>query len=170
MRSITISFLLALIAIFSFNAAVAQKANPKISNPDQGDVRISANEIAGGYRICIDYVRITGLGNATSVAASLTVVATADVTCLSPGQVGRDDPNPSPGQSVGGTGETQYLQASNGVLIIQGCSVYVDILGSCKNKNQTVSGITNVNVTDLYLTLNGKRVSLNDYLDQLEFN
>ncbi len=170
MKARILSFALVLIALFSFESAFAQKANPKISNPDKNDVRISARSIDGGYRICIDYVRITGLGNASSVAASLTVAATADVTCLSPGQVGRDNPNPSPGQSIGATGDTEYLTASNGNLVIQGCSVYVDIVGSCKNKNQTVAGISNVNVSNIYLTLNGKTVSLNEYRDQLNFD
>jgi hypothetical protein len=170
MKSI-LSSVFALVALFSVSTTVAQKANPKISNPDKDDVRISCSYSGGSYTICVDYARITGLGNASSVEASLTAVAKADVYCYSRGQQKKEDAKFIPGQSTTATGNTVTLQASNGVLVIQGCSVSVTISGSCKNTNDSngfTSEVTNVQVSDLYLTLNGSKVSLKDYISQLD--
>lgn len=158
-------------ALFSVSTATAQKANPKISKPDQADVRISCTYNSNGtFTICVDYCRITGLGNATSVAATLTTSCTADVSCYNRGQEDKDPVKFMPGQASTAQGNTVYLTPDNGNLIIQNCAVSTTISGDCKNTNDTngfSSVVRNVLTSDLWLTLNGSTVSLKDYINQL---
>lgn len=170
MKKLVLCSVFALAALFSVNVVTAQ--NPKISKPDQSTVDLSCTYNAdGSYTICIEYCRITGLGNASSVEANLTCEATADVSCYNQGQLKQGDPVKSiPGQSSTTSGATKTLQAKNGVLIIQNCEVSVTIQGDCKNTNPNngfESAVTNVDVSNLYLTLNGQRVSLRNFINQL---
>jgi hypothetical protein len=171
MKSI-LSLAFALAALFSVNTVSAQKANPKISNPDKADVRITGTyQTDGSYKICVEFCRITGLGDASTVEASLTCVATADVSCYNKGQQKQDPAKVIPGQSSTTTGDAVPLQAKNGNLILEHCSVSVTIAGDCKNTNDTngfLSEVANVNVSDLFLTLNGKTVSLQEFINQLD--
>lgn len=165
MKKSILSIALAAIALFSVSVVNAQ--NPKISNPDKATVRISGSystDASGNvtYTLCVDNARCTGLGNASTVVASLTAVGTADGTCSNHGQPDRS----IPGQSFNATGGNVTLTAKNGVLTVTG--VCTTIGGSCKpNGFDWTSKISNVQITDLYLTLNGSRVSLNDYISQL---
>jgi hypothetical protein len=167
MKSI-LNLAFALVALFSVSTVSAQ--NPKISNPDKDDVRISCSYVNGDYKICIDYIRITGLGDASSVSASLTASATADVLCYNNGQNKQDSPKSIPGQKSTAHGNDVQLTASNGVLILKNCSVSVTISGDCKTAggNGWTSEVSNVDVSNLYLTLNGKTVSLSSYIYQLD--
>jgi hypothetical protein len=165
MKNSILSLAIATIALFSVNTAIAQ--NPKISNPDKATVRISGSyntDAAGNvtYTVCVDNARCTGLGNASSVEAFLTVVGTADGTCSNHGQPDRT----IPGQSFTTAGGKVTLTASNGVLIVSG--VCATIGGQCKpNGFDWTSKVSNVKITDLFLTLNGSKVSLKDYISQL---
>ena len=165
MKKNIISIAAILIALLSVSVVRAQ--NPKISNPDKATVKLSSHyitDVAGNtsLQICVDNCRVTGLGNASSVAASLTTVGTADVDCRNGGV----DQGPVPGQSFNTTGGAVTLTAKNGVLIVSG--VCVTIGGKCKNSGaRWTSTISNVDLTDLYLTLNGSQVSLKDYIGQL---
>lgn len=171
MKNSILSILIASIAIFSVNTVNAQ--NPKISNPDKATVDLSCSyNDDGSYTVAIKFLRLTGLGNATSAAASLTVTATADVSCYNQGQLKQGEPVKSiPGQSSTATGPTVTLTPKNGVLIIQNCVLRASIVGDCKNtndKNGFESEVTNVNISDLFITINGSKVSLKDYISQLD--
>lgn len=166
MKNYLSSIAIMLIALFSVNTLHAQ--NPKISNPDKATVKLSAHyntDAAGNtsLSICVDYCRVTGLGNASAVAASLTAVGTADIECFNGGV----DQGPVPGQSFSTTGGAVSLTAKNGVLIVSG--VCVTISGKCKsNGARWTSAVSNVDLSDLYLTLNGSQVSLKDFIYQLD--
>jgi len=170
MKNNILNLAFAFIALFGITTVNAQ--NPKISNPDKATVDLSCQYNSdGSYTVAIKYLRLTGLGNATSAAASLTVTATADVSCYNRGQQKQDEPKTIPGQSNTATGPIVTLTPKNGVLIIQNCTVRASIVGNCKNTNTTngfESKVENVDVSDLFITINGKQVSLKDYLSQLD--
>ena len=171
MKRNILNIAIALIALFSVNAAIAQ--NPKISNPDKATVDLSCsyNE-DGSYTVAIKFLRLTGLGNATSATAKLTVTATADVSCFNSGQLKQGEPVKTiPGQSSTASGKDIELIPKNGVLIIENCLVSASIVGDCKNtntKNGFESEVANVDVSDLFITINGSKVSLKDYINQLD--
>jgi hypothetical protein len=165
-----LSLAFAFVAMFSVSTTFAQ--NPKISNPDKATVDLSCEyNNDGSYTVAIKYLRLTGLGNATSATASLTVVATADVNCYNQGQLKQGDPVKSiPGQKSTTTGDDITLAPKNGVLILENCVVRVNIAGDCKNTNPNngfESEVLNVVISNLYVTINGKDVSLRDYISQL---
>jgi hypothetical protein len=170
MKKVILSSAIALIALLSANTVNAQ--NPKISNPDKATVDISCSyNDDGSYTVAIKYLRLTGLGNATSATATLTVTATADVNCYNKGQLKQDVVKSIPGQSSTASGKEVFLTPKNGVLIIQNCIVSASIVGNCKNtndKNGFESEVTNVDVSDLFITINGSKVSLKDYISQLD--
>ena len=171
MKKFIVSSVIAFLALLCINTAVAQ--NPKISNPDKLTVDLSCEyNQDGSYTVAIKYLRLTGLGNATSVAASLTVNATADVSCYNQGQLKQGEPVKSmPGQSSTATGPTVTLTPRNGVLIIENCVLSASIVGNCKNTNTQngfESEVANVNINDLYININGKTVSLRSYISQLD--
>jgi hypothetical protein len=166
MKARIFSFVLALIALFAFNDAFAQKkdpgqkANPQI-NTSQGEPELSQY----GETVCIDYIRITGLGDATSVPAYLKIEGTATVCCYSPGQQKDQTPdNCSPGQKLSATGETVNVKVSNGNLIITTADgVCASLKGGCKNKNFE-SEISDVVITSVILVVQGKEFNLTGYL------
>lgn len=170
MKNKILSILIASIFILSSETVEAQ--NPKISNPDKATVDLSCSYDDGSYTVAIKYLRLTGLGNATSVTAQLTVTATADVSCYNSGQLKQGEPVKSmPGQSSTASGNEVTLTPKNGVLILQNCVVSTSIVGDCKNSNTNngfESAVTNVDVSDLYITINGSQVSLRNYISQLD--
>lgn len=172
MKTRIISLAIALIALFTFGNAFAQKANPKVNNPDKEDVLLSDIYSDGSYTICIDNARITGAGNSTSVSAFLEAVGTADVLCYNNGQNKKEDPSYMPGQTFKATGNTVNLGApdSNGNIIITADDhVCVTISGSCKNAKGGfgwTSEVSNVDITKLTLYINGKPVDMTEYLNK----
>ncbi|GAB3199920.1 hypothetical protein ABID22_003919 [Pontibacter aydingkolensis] len=170
MKTRFLSFAIALVALFAFGNADAQKANPKISNPDKADVVLSGGYNSdGSYTICVVYARVTGCGNASSVEAQLSAVVDATSNCSNKGQNKQDPTKNIPGQLIDVTGPPQPLEATNGAVIVQNVCVTID--GGCKSTggNDWENGVTINDVQSLTLLINGKPVSLNAFLDQLTF-
>ncbi len=162
MKSI-LTLALALVALFNVNVASAQ--NPHINPSDKTNVRISDTQLpAATYSVCVDFARITGCGNATSVTAQLVAEGTISASCFN----GGNDPGPVPGQSFSSkSAKVTFTPDANGSITITGlCTAPI---GGCKTKGGSgwTSVVHDANVTNLYLIINNKQVSLNEFLNQI---
>jgi hypothetical protein len=166
MKTRILSLVFALFALFAFSNVYAQK--PHINPQDKGNVVISDTDLpAASYSVCLDFARITGLGNATSVTAQLVAEGTLTAACYNKG----NPTHPIPGQSFSSrSAKVTFTPDSNGNITLTGiCTVPV---GGCKSKGgkDWTSLVTEANVTNLYLIINNKQVSLNEFLPQLKEN
>lgn len=160
MKKIFLSTALLAATLLSVQFVAAQK----ISNPDQKTVRLSDTQLpAASYSVCVDYCRVTGCGNASSVTAQLVAEGTFTSSCKN----GGNDTGPIPGQTLKVTGPSQTFSATNGNIIIQ--NLCATVTGGCKSQGGSgwTSTISDVNITNLYMLINGAQVSLNNFLSQL---
>jgi hypothetical protein len=134
MKRIYLNTIIAAIALFSVNSAIAQKAHGPITGVDQGLT----------IRICYD---ISGLGNVSDVDLRLAYTATVSGECFNPGN--RDESVPAHNNVIPSSGETVNVPVRNGRAV--GCfnSTTVFTAGGCPNGNWTseVTGVSFSNVT-----------------------
>lgn len=134
MKRIFFKTIIAAIALFSANSAMAQKAHGPITGVDQGLT----------IRVCYD---ISGLGNVTSVDITLAYAATVSGECFNPGN--KAESVPAHDNVVPSSGETVTVPVKNGRAV--GCfnSTTVFTAGSCPNTNwrSEVTGVSFSNVT-----------------------
>lgn len=163
MKNIILSSLFALVALFYINSASAQAV--KISNPDRKDVVLNESALpAATCSVCVGYCRVSGLGDASSVTAKLIVEGTFDSHCFNGGA----DSGPIPGQKFSVQGPSQTFSATNGNIIIQ--NLCASVAGACKSQGGSgwTSEISSTTITNLYLLINNKQVSLNEFLSQIQ--
>jgi hypothetical protein len=172
MKTKILSFAILFLILFSIENSSAQKkdsgqkANPQI-NTAQGDPTVFGALSTDGsyYSVCIGYIRLTGLGDATSAPAYLKIEGTADVCCLSPGQVERDPANCTPGQRLSATGEPVDVDVKNGSLVIRSSDmVCAKLEGGCKNKRNFEAKLDNVTIIKVILVVQGKEFNITSYL------
>src|ERR1051325_9943742 len=135
MKHITLNSVIALIALFSVNSAIAQKAHGPITGVDQGQT----------IRVCYD---ISGLGNVSDVDIRLAYTATVFGTCTNPGGSVVEPHN----TVIPSAGETFTVPVTNGRAV--GCfnSTTVFTGGTCPNPNWT-SAVTDVSFSNVTLTV-----------------
>jgi hypothetical protein len=163
MKNIILKSVVALVALLYINILSAQSV--KISNPDKKDVVLTESALpAHTYSVCVGYCRVTGVGDASSVTAKLVIEGTFDSHCFNGGA----DSGPIPGQKFSVQGPTQTFSATNGNVIIQ--NLCASVTAGCKTQGGSgwTSEISSVSISNLYLLINNKQVSLNEFLGQIQ--
>lgn len=137
MKRFYLNTIIASIAVFSVNTALAQKAHGPITGVDQGTT----------IRVCYD---ISGLGNVSNVDITLAYTATVYGECFNPGN--KDESVPAHNNVVPSSGETVNVPVTNGRAV--GCfnSTTVFTAGSCPNTNWN-SVVTDVSFSNVTLTV-----------------
>jgi hypothetical protein len=167
MKARILSLAFVLMALFCFGDVYAQqkKANPKI-NTSQGDPDLSGALSAdeSSFDVCIEYLRLTGLGNASSVEATLSIEGTATVCCINPGQEKQTDPKCTPGQKLTATGDPVFLDVTNGnVIITSADGVCASLIGNCKNQKNFDATLEGATITKVTLRVQNTDIDLTDW-------
>jgi len=137
MKRIYLNSIIALIALFSVNSAIAQKAHGPITGVDKGKF----------LTVCYD---ISGLGNVSDVNITVVYTATVFGECFNPGN--KDESVPAHNNVVPSAGQTVNVPVTNGRAV--GCfdTTTEFTAGSCPNPNWT-SVVTDVSFSNVTLTV-----------------
>lgn len=168
MKNVLRIFLFLVIAILGYTAVQAQAVKFHLKEPPsilQNYIQSIAGYDKNGSAIYnIDFNvncsgTLYGCGNASSVSAYFIAEGTATTICFN----GGNDPGPVPGQTnFKIQSETKTFDATNGHAYF---NLDASLFGSCKGGgNDWHHEVTNVNISTLYVVVNGVKVDLTKYL------
>lgn len=161
MKSILLSLSALFITLVSLNTANAQAVKFHAKEPPTITKLSVFNDPNTDYQFCARGV-LYGCGNASSVTAYIVVEGTATTLCFNNGNGTGQEGGAVPGQTSFKTqSPSQTFDATNGAAPFSLC---VNIGGSCKGGGMEHYEVTGVTITDAYLVVNGKKVSLNSFL------
>jgi hypothetical protein len=147
--------------LLSINTVSAQAVKFHAKEPPTVTVLPIQNGDNTDFRICVSGT-LYGCGNASSVAASLQVEGTASSLCFNKGNGTGQDNGAVPGQSgFIASSPTLTFAATNGSATFSLC---VTIGGSCKGGGMDHYEVTDVDLSNAFLVVNGKNVSLRSFL------
>jgi hypothetical protein len=160
MKSVLLSLSVMLISLISINTANAQAVKFHAKEPPTITKQSVSNSPNIDFQYCASGT-LYGCGNASSVTAFLVVEGTATTLCFNSGNGTGQDGGAVPGQtSFKVSSPTQTFNATNGSAPFSLC---VNIGGSCKGGGMDHYEVTGVTITNAYLVVNGKQVSLNGF-------
>lgn len=160
MKSILLSLSVILISLFSVNTATAQAVKFHNTEPPTGSSSFILNGANTDFQFCVSGI-LYGCGNASSVTAYLVVSGTATTLCYNKGNGTGQEGGAVPGQTnFTSQSPAQTFDATNGHASFSLCT---SVGGSCKGGGMDHYEVTDVDITDAYLVVNGKKVSLKGY-------
>jgi hypothetical protein len=160
MKSVILSFMVMLITMVSINTANAQAVKFHAKEPPNITKQAVYTNPNTDFQYCATGT-LYGCGNASSVTAYLVVEGTASTSCFVKGNGTGQDDESVPGQSsFKASSPSQTFDATNGAAAFSLC---VNIGGSCKGGGMDHYEVTGVTITNAYLVVNGKQVSLNGF-------
>jgi hypothetical protein len=160
MKSVILSFMVMLITMVSINTANAQAVKFHAKEPPTITKQAVYTDPNTDFQYCASGT-LFGCGDASSVTASLVVEGTASTLCFVKGKGTGQETESVPGQSsFKSSSPTLTFDATNGATPFSLC---VNIGGSCKGGGMDHYEVTGVTITNAYLIVNGKQVSLNGF-------
>lgn len=160
MKSILLSLSVMFITLVSLNTANAQAVKFHAKEPPTITKQPVFNDPNTDFQYCASGT-LYGCGDASSVTASLVVEGTATTLCFNKGNGTGQENEAVPGQtSFKVSSPSLNFDATNGNAPFSLC---VNIGGSCKGGGMEHYEVTGVTITNAYLIVNGKKVSLNGY-------
>jgi len=162
MKSVLLSLSALFVTLLSINSVSAQAVKFHLKDAPN----ITAVSVLSGkntdFQICVSGT-LYGCGNASSVDASFEVAGTASILCFVKGNGTGQEDNSVPGQnSFTSSSPTLTFDATNGHASFSLC---VTISGSCKGGGLDHYEVTDVDLSDAFLVVNGKKVSLKSFLN-----
>jgi hypothetical protein len=161
MKSVLLSLSALFITLISINTANAQAVK---FHRDEPPLIVNTSQFSSpntNWQLCASGT-LYGVGNASSVQASLVLVGTASTLCFNKGNGTGQEGGAVPGQSSFTVqSPTLTFDAENGHFTFNIC---VTITGSCKGGGMEHYEVTDVDFSDAYLLVNGKKVSLKSFL------
>ena len=160
MKSVILSFMVMLITMVSINTANAQAVKFHAKEPPNITKQAVFTDPNTDFQYCASGT-LYGCGNASSVTASLVIEGTATTLCFNNGNGTGQDNGAVPGQtSFKVSSPNINFDATNGAAPFSLC---LNIGGSCKGGGMEHYEVTGVTITNAYLIVNGKKVSLNGF-------
>jgi hypothetical protein len=162
MKSVLLSLSALFVTLVSINTATAQAVKFHAKEPPTVTLQpvLQGNNIV--FQICVSGT-LYGVGNASSVDASLQVAGTASTLCFNKGEGTGQEGGAVPGQSsFTVSSPTLTFAATNGSATFSLC---VTIGGSCKGAGMDHFEVTDVDLSDAFLVVNGKNVSLRSFIN-----
>jgi len=160
MKSVLLSLSVMLITLISINTANAQAVKFHAKEPPAITKQSVFSNPNTDFQYCASGT-LYGCGNASSVTAYLVVEGTASTLCFVKGNGTGQEDEAVPGQSsFKAQSPSLTFDATNGAAAFSLC---VNIGGSCKGGGMDHYEVTGVNITNAYLVVNGKQVSLNGF-------
>jgi hypothetical protein len=161
MKSVLLSLSALLVTLLSINSVSAQSVKFHAKEPPTITIQPVFDGANINFQICVSGT-VYGVGDASSVTASLDARGTADVLCFVKGNGTGQEGGSVPGQNnFSVSSPTLTFSATNGHATFSLC---VTIGGSCKGGGMDHYEVTDLSLSALSLLVNGVSVNLTRFL------